>query len=64
MSEVTKVDPSTIDNKGAKSKGSLADAWITKNAANAVVPGTKSERPGLRNVRRRRSSFSAADVVA
>ena len=38
--------------------------WM-KNNANAVVkPGNKSERPGLRSVRRRRSSFSAADVVA
>ncbi|KAA1465963.1 phosphatases II [Dentipellis sp. KUC8613] len=38
--------------------------WM-KNGANAVVkPGNKSERPGLRSVRRRRSSFSAADVVA
>ncbi|THH18034.1 hypothetical protein EW146_g2891 [Bondarzewia mesenterica] len=38
--------------------------WM-KNNANAVIkPGNKSERPGLRSVRRRRSSFSAADVVA
>ncbi|KAI0052624.1 phosphatases II [Auriscalpium vulgare] len=38
--------------------------WM-KNGADAVVkPGSKSERPGLRSVRRRRSSFSAADVIA
>lgn len=41
-----------------------SDAWMTTNAAAVVVPGTKSERPGLRNVRRRRSSFSSADVIA
>lgn len=38
--------------------------WMKTNASAVVKPGTKSERPGLRNVRRRRSSFSAADVVA
>jgi cell division cycle 14 len=44
-----------------------SDAWMNTNAANAVVKtGVKSgsTRPGLRNVRRRRSSFSNADVVA
>ena len=42
-----------------------ANEWM-KNGVNAVVkPGnSKGERPGLRKVRRRRSSFSAADVVA
>ncbi|KAF8264304.1 protein-tyrosine phosphatase-like protein [Lactarius quietus] len=42
-----------------------AHEWM-KNGASAVVkPGnSKGERPGLRSVRRRRSSFSAADVVA
>ncbi|THV05392.1 phosphatases II [Dendrothele bispora CBS 962.96] len=40
-----------------------SDAWM-KNASAVVVPGTKSERPNLRSVRRRRSSFSSADVVA
>ena len=39
-------------------------AWVKANSSAVVVPGTKSERPGLRSVRRRRSSFSAADVVA
>ncbi|KAG7096662.1 hypothetical protein E1B28_004077 [Marasmius oreades] len=41
-----------------------SDAWMTTNAAAVVKPGSKSERPGLRSVRRRRSSFSAADVIA
>lgn len=41
-----------------------SDAWMTNNASAVVVPGSKSERPGLRSVRRRRSSFSSADVVA
>ncbi|KAI0069245.1 phosphatases II [Artomyces pyxidatus] len=38
--------------------------WMKSNASAVVKPGNKSERPGLRSVRRRRSSFSAADVVA
>ncbi|KAI0079686.1 tyrosine protein phosphatase [Panus rudis PR-1116 ss-1] len=38
--------------------------WMTNNAAAVVSPATKSSRPGLRPIRRRRSSFSAADVVA
>ncbi|KAJ7162573.1 phosphoprotein phosphatase [Mycena crocata] len=41
-----------------------SDAWMKTNVAAVVVPGSKSERPGLRPVRRRRSSFSSADVVA
>ncbi|KZT38925.1 phosphatases II [Sistotremastrum suecicum HHB10207 ss-3] len=41
-----------------------ADAWMSANPSAVVVPGTKSERPLLRNVKKRRSSFSAADVVA
>ncbi|KAJ7087191.1 phosphoprotein phosphatase [Mycena belliarum] len=41
-----------------------SDAWMKTNVAAVVVPATKSERPGLRPVRRRRSSFSAADVIA
>ncbi|KAI5122128.1 hypothetical protein M0805_000776 [Coniferiporia weirii] len=50
---------------GEKGKiGKAADAWMKTNPSAVVVPGTKSERPGLRSVRRRRSSFSAADVVA
>ena len=39
-----------------------SDAWVANNVAAVVVP--KSGRPGLRNVRRRRSSFSSADVIA
>ena len=38
------------------------DAWVANNVAAIVVP--KSGRPGLRSVRRRRSSFSSADVIA
>lgn len=40
------------------------DAWMKNNPSAVVKPGTKSERPGLRSIRKRRSSFSAADVVA
>ncbi|CAA7260278.1 unnamed protein product [Cyclocybe aegerita] len=40
------------------------DAWVANNTAAIVVPAAKSGRPGLRSVRRRRSSFSSADVVA
>ncbi|PCH41175.1 phosphotyrosine protein [Wolfiporia cocos MD-104 SS10] len=47
-----------------KSTAAAAGAWMTNNAAAVVVPGSKSERPNLRSVRRRRSSFSSADVVA
>ncbi|KAG8923707.1 cell division control protein 14 [Tulasnella sp. 418] len=38
------------------------DAWMSGEAAENIV--TKGDRPLLRNVRRRRSSFSAADVIA
>ncbi|KAK7471005.1 cell division control protein 14 [Stygiomarasmius scandens] len=48
--------------KGAAGSTS-SDAWM-KNASAVVNPGTKSERPNLRSVRRRRSSFSSADVIA
>lgn len=44
-------------------KAAQAD-WMTHNASAVVKPGNKSERPNLRPIRRRRSSFSAADVVA
>jgi cell division cycle 14 len=47
-----------------KMAGAASDAWMTNNPSAVVVPGSKSERPGLRSVRRRRSSFSSADVVA
>jgi len=47
-----------------KSKPS-SDAWMTTGASAVVVPASKTtQRPGPRPVRRRRSSFSAADVVA
>ncbi|KAL5488370.1 CDC14 [Sanghuangporus weigelae] len=50
---------------GVKGKGAASDAWMKTNSNAVVKPGTKSERPGLRSIRRRRSSFSdAADVVA
>jgi cell division cycle 14 len=47
-----------------KRAGTASDAWMTTNVSAVVVPGTKSERPGLRSVRCRQSSFSATDVVA
>jgi cell division cycle 14 len=50
---------------GFKRSGTLtSDAWVANNTAAVVVPASKSTRPGLRSVRRRRSSFSSADVVA
>jgi cell division cycle 14 len=45
-------------------KAAQSADWMTNNASAVVKPGTKSERPNLRPIRRRRSSFSAADVVA
>jgi len=48
--------------KLAKTAGASSDAWMSGNPV--VVPGTKGARPLLRPVRRRRSSFSSADVVA
>lgn len=49
---------------GTKSKPT-SDAWMTTGASAVVVPASKTnQRPGPRPVRRRRSSFSAADVVA
>ena len=39
------------------------DAWMSGVDAKAVVePATKSGRPSIRSVRRRRSSFSSADI--
>lgn len=46
-----------------KSK-TTSDAWMTTGASAVVVPASKMQRPGPRPVRRRRSSFSAADVIA
>lgn len=49
---------------GGKAK-QTSDAWMTTGASAVVVPASKAtQRPGPRPVRRRRSSFSAADVVA
>jgi len=48
---------------GTKSKPS-SNAWMTTGASAVVVPASKTQRPGPRPVRRRRSSFSAADAVA
>ena len=45
-------------------KAAASGTWVANNASSVLVPASKSERPGLRSVRRRRSSFSAADVVA
>ncbi|RDX53095.1 phosphatases II [Lentinus brumalis] len=48
----------------AKSALAASGTWVANNASSGVTPASKSERPGLRSVRRRRSSFSSADVVA
>ncbi|KAH9943029.1 phosphatases II [Epithele typhae] len=48
----------------AIAKAASSGTWVANNASSVVVPASKSERPGLRSIRRRRSSFSAADVVA
>ncbi|KAF8913739.1 protein-tyrosine phosphatase-like protein [Gymnopilus junonius] len=53
-------DVGNLKRTGAAKAGD----WVANNVAAVVVPASKSERPGLRSVRRRRSSFSAADVVA
>ncbi|KAK0453198.1 tyrosine protein phosphatase [Armillaria borealis] len=53
-----------VANATTKKAGPTSDAWMTTNAAAVVVPGSKTARPGLRSIRRRRSSFSSADVVA
>ncbi|KZT12703.1 phosphatases II [Laetiporus sulphureus 93-53] len=54
----------TVAAAAVKSATAVADAWMTNNAAAVVVPGSNSARPNLRRVRRRRSSFNEADVVA
>ena len=44
---------------------STSTEWVSSQEAVAVVePAAKGGRPSLRNVKRRRSSFSSADVVA
>lgn len=57
MSEVT-----GSSNPLKPAVNSTTDGWVSNTAV--VNPATKSERPNLRSVRRRRSSFSNADVVA
>ena len=48
-----------------KAKAAGSGDWVSTNAAAVVVPRSKtSSRPVLRPTRKRRSSFSAADVVA
>ncbi|THH33724.1 hypothetical protein EUX98_g437 [Antrodiella citrinella] len=49
--------------KNAQAANAPAD-WMSSNASVVVSTESKSGRPGLRPIRRRRSSFSAADVVA
>lgn len=58
--------PSSLAEMAAGGKPKqTSDAWMTTGASAVVVPSSKTtQRPGPRPVRRRRSSFSAADVVA
>jgi cell division cycle 14 len=62
-------EASTLTVTGGKKAGKGSpviqpDAWMTNNASAVVDPASKTTgRPGLRSVRRRRSSFSAADVI-
>lgn len=55
---------SEVANATVKRAGTTSDAWMRNNTSAVVMPATKSARPGLRSVRRRRSSFSSADVIA
>ncbi|KAF8076047.1 tyrosine protein phosphatase [Lyophyllum atratum] len=55
---------SEVSSAATVKRGEASDAWMKTNASAVVTPGTTSGRPGLRSVRRRRSSFSSADVVA
>ena len=52
------------NTQSARNGGAAKGEWISNNSVAVVVPRTKSERPVLRPTRRRRSSFSSADVVA
>lgn len=60
-SKAKEVNANALKRNGTNPVG--GDAWMKANATAVVVPGTKSERPGLRSVRRRRSSFSNAEVA-
>lgn len=55
---------SLSDVANIKKSSQQSDAWVANNAAAVVAPASKSQRPGLRSIRRRRSSFSSADIVA
>lgn len=44
-------------------KARKQDAWMSENTQTVVTLGTKGVRPTIRAVRKRRSSFSSADVV-
>ena len=57
------VNASALKKTTPSALGDTSDAWMKANANAVVVPGSKSERPGLRSVRRRRSSFSNAEVA-
>ncbi|KAJ8475469.1 hypothetical protein ONZ45_g15597 [Pleurotus djamor] len=57
-------DMSSVSSTLQRTDSAKSDAWVTNNASAVVVPGNKTNGPNLRSVRRRRSSFSAADVVA
>lgn len=63
VSEVGVPTLKTRSATAAAAKGT-GEAWVANTQQTVVVPASKTERPGLRNVRRRRSSFSNADVVA
>ncbi|TFK73025.1 phosphatases II [Pluteus cervinus] len=63
LSEVINV-PLLKTRAATAAAAAASDAWMTNNASAVVVPASKAQRPGPRNVRRRRSSFSSADVVA
>ena len=56
--------PKTTSKKAPVNPDADPEQWMKTNASAVVVPGSKSARPGLRSIRRRRSSFSNADVVA
>lgn len=55
---------SLSDVANIKNNSKASDSWVANNTAAVIAPASKSQRPGLRSVRRRRSSFSSADVVA
>ncbi|KAF8665767.1 hypothetical protein AX16_000215 [Volvariella volvacea WC 439] len=64
-SSLSEVAVPALRTRSATAAAKTADSsWVSNNSGSVVVPANKSERPGLRNSRRRRSSFSAADVVA